>query len=142
MKATDFKIGNIVHVENDLRPNSKNINHVVIQVGLIDCRLKDTSTGEEFGQYYKFIKPIKITYKWLIDFGFHYDNNWHYTIGINMLTKDHLLNICWIDGAEYPFYRNGTHRLRYIHELQNLYHALTTNELEREEKKEEKANTP
>ena len=72
---------------------------------------------------------ILITEQWLLDFGFVYDNNWHYKFGENPLTKDYLMNLCWIDGEEFPFYRNGYFKIKYIHQLQNLYFALTQTEL-------------
>jgi hypothetical protein len=75
------------------------------------------------------INPIPITFKWLSKFGFIYDDNWHWQLGINPFTKDYLLDLCWIDGDEFPFYRNGFFKIKYIHQLQNLYFTLTGEEL-------------
>ncbi len=60
--------------------------------------------------------------------GFTYDN-WHWTIGKNPLTRNHLLDITWIDGDEFSFFRNGHHKIKYVHQLQNLYFLLSGKEL-------------
>ena len=70
-------------------------------------------------------KPILISEKWLLDFGFVSNNNWHYYLGENPVTNDYLLDICWIDGYEYPFFLNGHFKIKYVHQLQNLYFSLT-----------------
>lgn len=77
---------------------------------------------------YNHIEPIQLTDKWLIDFGFEkteWDNN-------NSFRK-------MIGNNDYTivFYSNGiceigdiiVKEMQYVHELQNLYFALTNEEL-------------
>jgi len=133
MEAKELRIGNVVFVENEKhRPNSKNTDHIVINVGLIDCRVKNTLTGEEFGQYYKFIKPIPITEDWLLKFGFELSlNNWYGGKGIHVNGR-----VIWLMKVDYDKkYRvhltdTSICHVKHVHELQNLYFALTGKELQ------------
>lgn len=54
-----------------------------------------------------------------------------YFIGTNPVTHDWLFDLCYIDSADNRryFYRNGHHTVTYLHQLQNLYFALTHSEL-------------
>lgn len=76
------------------------------------------------------IEPIELTEEWLNSFNFinSYDGNldrWHY--GINPITKDWMIEIKNI-GIGF-FYQNGHFKVPYVHTLQNLYFALTGEEL-------------
>ena len=76
--------------------------------------------------------PIPLTEQWLIDFGFagrlgEVSDVFH--IGINPVTHDWLFDIVWIHGTEYPFYKNGHFIIKYVHQLQTLYFAITGEEL-------------
>ena len=75
-------------------------------------------------------EPIQLTEEWLLENGFVYNNNSQYNIGENPLTKDYLLSLCWIDGEEFLFYRNGYFKIKDVNQLQTLYFALTNKELE------------
>lgn len=75
------------------------------------------------------LERIPLTHEWFLKFGFNYDGNWHYNIGENPLTMDYLLDITWIEGDKYPFYRNGYFKIKYVHQLQNLFFSLTRDEL-------------
>lgn len=85
-----------------------------------------------------FDKPIPLTEEWLIKFGFEKResstcNAWY--IGKNEITHDWLFDMVWlhrpelINAPNFPFYRNGRHLIKYVHQLQNLYFALTNEEL-------------
>jgi hypothetical protein len=86
------------------------------------------------------INPIELTEKWLLDFGFKRENRGsvsaQFHIGINPVTHDWLFDIVWLKDMmdyslkDYPFYRNGHFELKYVHQLQNLFFALTGTELE------------
>lgn len=63
-------------------------------------------------------KPIPLTKEWLIRFGFEeYGNGWH-----NGLIW-YVNNKCWFGKS--PIIEN----IKYVHQLQNLYFALTGEEL-------------
>ena len=74
------------------------------------------------------IKPIKLTDKWLIDFGFtkiEWDNNnsFRKMVGNNDYTIVFYSNcVCEIGGII-------TKEIEFVHQLQNLYYALTGVEL-------------
>lgn len=77
------------------------------------------------------LHPIPITEEALVKMGFEKrGNDWH--IGFNPITHDWLFYIVWLDGYESPFYKNGHHHIKYIHQLCNLYHSLTQTELTHE----------
>jgi len=79
------------------------------------------------------IKPIPLTEEWLLRLGFKkrvtIGHSVQYFIGINPVTQDWLFDIVWQDSQEFPFYRNGHFKIQHIHQLQNLYFALTGEEL-------------
>ena len=79
------------------------------------------------------IEPILLTEEWLLKFGFETrvtsGHSVQYFIGINPITRDWLFDILWLEGYKYPFYRNGHFEIQYLHQLQNLYFALTNEEL-------------
>ena len=117
MKPNELRIGNLF-----IEEKSKKIIEVI---GLEKNRIIFSGMFLEKWQ----AEPIILTHEWLIKFGFIHDNNWHYYLGENPITRDYLLSICWIDGDQFPFYRNGFFKIKYVHELQNLYLALTKEEL-------------
>jgi len=120
MKVNELRIGNLVNVcDND-----------EILTGVF-------KSGVNFGEHGYcanipgFIKPIPLTEEWLVKFGFKYSKRaevWYF--GENPVTKDWMITIKWIDGEEYPFYENGHFKVKYVHQLQNLYFALTGEDLE------------
>jgi len=131
MKAEDLRKGNFVFVNNlkyrkelqgipltvngiqersnELFPNSNNV------VSLLHV-------WDTVSQFEEFIEPIPITEEWLLKFGFS-------KIGENFDLKGFC--IWWSTIVkEYHFRINGSGiHLKHIHQLQNLYHALTGEEL-------------
>jgi hypothetical protein len=77
--------------------------------------------------------PIRLTEDWLLNFGFKLveadEITRHWAIGINRLTYDYLVLIKYSIDEDRFFYRNGTHGVWSVHQLQNLYFALTSEEL-------------
>jgi hypothetical protein len=88
--------------------------------------------------------PIPLTEEWLIKFGFEiynscyknitkfllkeeYRDTKHATIGINPVTEDNMLKLSNVFGVW--FFNNGHHEIKHVHQLQNLYFALTNEEL-------------
>ncbi len=83
--------------------------------------------------------PIPISEEWLLKFGFKKRESGvcdSFYIGFNPVTHDWLFDLVWLKKMmDYsyegnPFYKNGHHEVKYIHQLQNLYFALTQTELE------------
>lgn len=126
MEAKELRIGNWIrhkYSEPDFivsEINAFSENNTVNGIDLCDC------------------EPISITEEWLIDFGFVKDNNENYLIGMQV----HYLELMTSNGYWYPTYaqapemsheneqRVSTNRIKYVHQLQNLYFALTGEELE------------
>jgi len=83
-----------------------------------------------------YVKPIPLTPEILRDwFGFGLINQSEvfegWFKGKNPVTKDYLIYLKRIrDGSPF-FYRNGRHELKYVHQLQRLFHALTGEPLKR-----------
>lgn len=80
------------------------------------------------------LEPIPLTEEWLVKMGFEKRIDRIignvYTYGINKRTDDFMLSIQQTDVNKNDFfYRNSFHRINYLHQLQNLYFALTVEEL-------------
>lgn len=124
MNVTELRIGNYIFDRE--KP-----------VDLRGSQLVNIITGKYMNEY----KYIPLTEKWLLDFGFEKDNKGSVSVqfnyGENPLTHDHMIQLIWLkklpnyELEEYPFYRNGHFAVKYVHQLQNLYFALTNNELKR-----------
>lgn len=128
MKATELRIGNFVSVlenivevfsiEKDIEGGWDN------QIGVIP-RVDDC----EYLMLSKDIKPIPLTEEWLLKFGFEYS-----TMGIFKI--DNFVIVKW-KGEDAEFRQFTANRgeprhttyLKYVHSLQNLYFAITGQEL-------------
>jgi hypothetical protein len=105
IKATDLRIGNIVFS------------------AMIDEPFKVSNLTTD---YDPLCKPIEITEEWLLRFGFVY----HDDDGIITYSRD---NIVIFQRYRLDFYFELSNykdaELEYVHQLQNLYYALTGEEL-------------
>jgi hypothetical protein len=79
------------------------------------------------GRWLKHFKPIPLTEDWLVRLGFRYykeTNGYAYRIHFRIqFVKSENGFMAYIDNTEW-------HELKYVHQLQNLYFALTGEELE------------
>ena len=109
MKATELRIGNYVIEKGKIKPMYSISNH----------NAKD----------YSRIKPIPLTEEWFVKFGFESD-------GIEWWNGILSIGICK-EGLRYLPTEQINVRvgivLQYVHQLQNLYFALTNEELTNEE---------
>lgn len=112
MKASELRIGNFIYCgdeETKIYPEDFEM--------IDDC----------FFEW----NPIPLTKEWLLKFGFEEDSCNYYKIIEN---KEAVLYIDKLDTTfayGYPYECSGGDlKLKYVHQLQNLYHALTGNELE------------
>src|SRR5690606_21358009 len=126
MEATELRIGNyILDEENEVR-----------QVMEVSRTLISTSC--DFTLLTSEVKPIPLTDELLIKKGFIKDTT-NGTIWIDLQT--HYLEFRYADGYYYPNYCQycelsseseqcvSLNRIKYLHQLQNIYHALTGKEL-------------
>jgi hypothetical protein len=120
MKANELRLNNYVY---------DNESQDVIQI----------ERGEHI-EYISLYDPIPLTEEWLLKFGFEicgYNQlSWRHTEHIKNFELD---GINWAD-ADYPEYQfliynigNDIFRIHYVHQLQNLYFALTGEELKLKE---------
>jgi len=122
MKAEELRIGNwIRYAGKEIELTKQKFKLCVFTLGLDELH-----------------EPIPLTEEWLVKFGFkkkycsHFDS---FFIGINPVTKDWMFDIVWMKSwinysyEGFPFYRNGHFRIESVHQLQNLYFALTGTEL-------------
>lgn len=133
MKANELRIGNLLKPKKEYLAAFGSVRN-----GIVTSIQEDKFT---VSNHYpsKWFEPIPITEEWLLKIGFEFlesssCKHWH--IGINDITHDWLFDLVWlkkpqlIDAPDAPFYRNGRHNIYYVHQLQNLYFALTGEELE------------
>lgn len=109
MKASELRIGNFVR---------NNMNGEI----LIPCDiLCDGINTENFeGLNYGFIEPIPLTEEWLLKFGFEITGNFQTKDRFQTHKQD---GIIWFEHGYIVV------ELQYVHQLQNLYFALTGEEL-------------
>lgn len=111
----ECQVGHICSV-NEIREDGLNLTDV-------DMRARPT-----FGQLWKFIEPIELTEEWLIKFGFKKSGIGYGKGLLNIYMKNAVIT--------YPngrvFYNSWAimeYQIKYVHQLQNLYFALTCEEL-------------
>lgn len=79
----------------------------------------------------KDVEPIPLTEEWLIKFGFQIDGVWFYLdFNPRMQIRFYNGNLAECDivqDGKYIAFKNG--HIKYVHQLQNLYFALTNTEL-------------
>ncbi len=118
MKASELRIGNHV-LKNGLA------NHVDIGIfmEIYYAEINNKNHGCE---------PIQLTEEWLLKFGFIPLDK--YKLDFGFPTKDHVISKDGDKGWYYGFECYLVHlpvvELIYVHQLQNLYYALTGKELE------------
>ena len=119
MKANEFRIGN--WVKRDTQPEGFQID------------AQSFFTCEKHPDWYE---PIPLTEEWLLKFGFVKGDNiscndyfYRKVIDRNELTINPDNGIC-IWGETIRDNEVSTVLIKYVHQLQNLYFALTGNELE------------
>ena len=141
MKAEELRIGNYVEVSKnmfceyldcldlddiDKIPDNKCMQIVAVEKDQVRISLFD----EEVEFYYEDLKLIPLTEQWLIDFGFNYedvgnDNHFTKTFSKPFINIEYSINV-----PEFRLLYNGFHIIiKHVHQLQNIYFALTGKEL-------------
>jgi hypothetical protein len=115
MEANELRIGNYVKMPNLIKP---------IKVSIIDTTQNSTKTKAQ---------PIPLTEEWLLNFGFEllytgkFRKVYDFSKDLRFGYQDNygLANI----ESSVTFVGNSFKHIKYVHQLQNLYFALTGNEL-------------
>lgn len=123
IRNTELRIGNYIN-------RNKYINHLTV-TGILNKEVK-TNQGT---LHYRMIEPIKLTKEWIEKFGFYF-------LGGSDVEKANFYVKHWgINGTSilryHPYYKKyvfelGAHSIKpidYVHQLQNLFFAVTENEL-------------
>jgi hypothetical protein len=113
IKSNELRIGNLYNQYGDIHQVN---GHVI-------------SALEKAPQGQLWCKPIPLTEEWLLKFGFEKQMMWTYAINIigNKKLIYYLGEKGWsVGNKNYSDFSN----LNYVHQLQNLYFALTNQELE------------
>lgn len=114
MKATELRIGN--YITDDFASESA-------YFAVKELKKKICYYGASFKATYKGLKPIPLTEEWLLKFGF----DKHGSLKHQAFTKDDFIIRKELD-FDYE-HESRSKTLKYVHQLQNLYHALTGKEL-------------
>lgn len=120
MNANELRIGNLVYflgnvheiegLSKRLRPD---VGHFLL-------------SNIEHAQKGFHLKPIHLSEEWLVKFGFKKDISDAYVLNFKLFDIIHKYNdFYWWDGIDW----NCTLELKYVHQMQNLYFALTGKEL-------------
>lgn len=112
MKANELRIGNWVKL--DLIGTENQVTQI-LERG-VNCG--------SIGVLYEMVKPIPLTEEWLERFGF--ENSWLWR------HKDVYFNLLAIGDVYYytaDDHHHTSEAMRYVHQLQNLYFALTGEEI-------------
>jgi hypothetical protein len=146
MKATEIRIGNLVYGIN--RRNEIHLPDFhpckVLQIELFNTEIlpieQNPATVEKWFKITNGdLSPIPLTEEWLLKFGFKKGNSiYPEGYSINILNTDTYLRPSFEGGFYWGFnLRNksdcelyNAKPIKYVHQLQNLYFALTGNELE------------
>lgn len=138
MEAKNLRIGNLVGIE-ETALHADGCNHLEAIFEIEELK-KDVAHFKGFhaGEYYKDLKGVKLNDGLLSLYGFKKDglgNMW-----IDLMT--HWFSLRLVDGFYYPLYaqvpemshedeqRVFMNRIESLHELQNLFFAITGTELE------------
>ena len=118
MEVKAIRFGNLVkHINESSILKVSGINNESIWV--------DEMPDYHYEMDIELIEPIPLTEDWLLKFGFEKDNE-YYSKG----TKHyHLPSKSFYSGNDHVSGGNVDARIKYVHQLQNLYFALTGEEL-------------
>ncbi len=133
MKVKDLRIGNLVY--GGFEDDEENSNHSV-------CVVTGLSEDQHLGEGWNFMlenmerkdvenyfemKPIPLTEEWLLKFGFerrHDQKYYHLKFDRTWVSLDSIL-VKWYGNA-----LGGIMMLDYVHQLQNIFYAINSEELE------------
>lgn len=132
ISAKELRIGNLILYNGQVKPitsvwqNSPNNDNSDIDTG-VSVPIK----GDKDKHIHKlrFIKPIPLTKDWLLKFGLEEEDGKYYFYNPLLMIEVYFTDYCII-----KIIQNDnticTDTFEYVHQLQNLYFALTEEELE------------
>jgi len=128
MEARELRIGNLIKSGNGI------YKVVAVSVQGVEIMIPyDKDVNSQNGHILNYastiIKPIPLTEEWLVKLGFNYGGIWIELMGL--MSCGRILQHKGIGAKSTAFYINEQFiaNIQYLHELQNLYFALTGTEL-------------
>lgn len=123
--VNELKIGNLVHHYPGLEPAHSSIKQprflAKITALFEDGAIKYKIIEKHSNAHHNSIEPIPLTEEWLIKFGFENSN-----MGFSADYSKDNIELNFVNGL----YEYGDYcKIEYVHKLQNLYFALTGEEL-------------
>jgi tRNA uridine 5-carbamoylmethylation protein Kti12 len=117
MKASELRIGNLVNLGNRVAK--------VIEISHSFCVVVDLEETQDTIESYERTKPIPLTEEWLLKFGFSHDK----ILGKRKFSIP-FVNVVQRHEEFYLDYNGFIRIIKSVHQLQNIFHALTGKELE------------
>ena len=124
MKASELRIGNLVDLGNRIAK--------VIEIAHLGCVVVDLEETQDTIEDYERIKGIPLTEEWLLRFDF---TRHHVDYSNGVIYIKNVPDNTEFEWGVYPnelgsgFQIKNRKLLKYVHQLQNLYFALTGEEL-------------
>jgi hypothetical protein len=131
MKAKKFRIGNWI-IDYEVEPEET----IYYQVEEIQILSNDKALNQTLGVTYRNgscwafdIEPVPLTEEWLLKCGYVFTNIYQ---GFNQYRNGSVLELSITPNGFELFFNYKWIKIKYVHQLQNLYFLLTENELEYE----------
>ena len=121
MKSSELRIGNCIDAEI-----FNGLERLHVSNGFVTGLLNDSIYINDIKFEYRHLKPIPLTEEWLLKFGFeqdHSNQSWHHRVFVLNSFEIQELSM------EVDKYSYEITTIKYVHQLQNLYFALTGEEL-------------
>jgi len=118
MEAKELRVGNYVLETNIVNYDDCNSDYYPDEILIVGKHL--------FTYEHEDIKPIPLTEEWLLKFGFELGENFYIKNNVSVeIDELYLWDVFLNNGTKETHLRS----IKYIHQLQNLYFALTNEEL-------------
>lgn len=128
MNAQELRIGNLVYYGVKVVP-IKSIHTESILRAEVSVYIELNENLRHYCVNIDEVTPIPLTEQWLLDFGFEKTMAWTYAI--NLMGDIKLVYYLGEKGFSIGFKNySDFSNLKYVHQLQNLFYALTGQELE------------
>ena len=128
MTANELRIGNLVDLGNRIAN--------VIEINHLACVVVDLEETQDTIEDYDRTKPLPLTEEWLLEFGFEkvkdfdvYTNVWELKGFMVSLSEYINIHLDWADDGKDSYHSIVCYEKLSVHTLQNLYFALTGEEL-------------
>jgi hypothetical protein len=137
MQASELRIGNLVDFVNRTNPLHRPLYTPLIVMEVTQIDIKCYPYGQSLHKVLRYnslwladVEPIQITEEWLVRFGFEKIGNFGYAIrNFRLEYTKNLISKSILDCPFVFWINREVVRMKYIHQLQNLYFALTGTEL-------------